>query len=883
MALLPPVYAELRASTSDFQAKMGAAKATMTDLAGGASSLGSKITSFAQKVTEFAAAGAAAVAVVSVKLAGDFQSATEHLVTDAGESQQAIGLITKGILDMAGKVGQTPQQLANALYSIESSGFHAAAGLTILQAAAEGAAAGGTDTQTVVSALAPALHDYGLSASSAVSVTNQLIAAVSQGNIHLSDLASALATVLPAASAAHVSLAQVLGAVSTLTVAGQSAQESTLMVADTIKGISQPSNVARQALEQMGVSSVNLSQNLGKAGLTGSIDTVVEAILQHMGPSGLVLEGAFNKSKLAASDLQTMLASMSPSVRALALQFESGKLTMSQFRKEIPTSDYGMISQFEALYNTVNGFSTSLKNGSAASTTFLGELSKVFGNAIVARSALELSGASADYFAGAVKHVTAAAGDTKTVQGFAEISKTFNFQLQQVKATAEALAVRLGDYLIPKIQELGRWLQSGITWLDKHRGAAADLAKVVGGVLATAVGITAVNALVKFEHAGASALRTVTSLVLKIHNLGQASKDSTGPTAGLAGATGKQGEAAGPAATNTGNLAGAEQRQGANAATAEGPTTTLGGEMATEGEEAGAAAGETNALADAEVRLRDTGGATLVPVGGKPTGEPKPTVNPLSEEEAVGGGLGAGQLLKKLPGLATRFAVGVAEGVIATAAAHKLTEHWKASSDVADKTLQKLSTEGGLPGLVGKASKVPVFGSSVKFAADLGVGGVDWYRHVFEHQGSTITGTAPGVGKIVASAGPTRAQLDEAQKEQENRLLYLTPGMGQKPGTIGPVTGTQLETGPNTITGVEPGLGRVVASRGPIASSVVTTPVTNHVTVTVNVDARGATASDATVIAMKTAEAVRVAGLRRARSTGNLLSTRAGTNVGSQR
>jgi len=92
----------------------------------------------------------AAIAVVAVatglfvaaKAAGDFQNKMTALKTGAGELQGNMALVSDGILKMAGQVGESAGALADGMFMIESAGYHGAAGLQVLQAAAEGARVG---------------------------------------------------------------------------------------------------------------------------------------------------------------------------------------------------------------------------------------------------------------------------------------------------------------------------------------------------------------------------------------------------------------------------------------------------------------------------------------------------------------------------------------------------------------------------------------------------------------------------------------------------------------------------------------------------------------------------------------------------------------------
>src|SRR5262249_40871564 len=127
------------------------------------------------------AGAAGAIGLASIHMAADFESATTRLVTSAGEVQSNLASVRQGILDMAGQVGDSADQLAAALYVIESGGQHGADGLTVLRAAAEGAKTENADLTTVADAVTSVLQDYHLKASDAARVTSELVAAVGAG------------------------------------------------------------------------------------------------------------------------------------------------------------------------------------------------------------------------------------------------------------------------------------------------------------------------------------------------------------------------------------------------------------------------------------------------------------------------------------------------------------------------------------------------------------------------------------------------------------------------------------------------------------------------------------------------------------------------------
>lgn len=182
---LPPVVAVLTASSGDFITKLGEAKAAMKDVSDTGSSHFSKLSSVGGAALAGIAGAAVAVGGVSIKMASDFQTATTQLVTGAGESKKNIDMVRQGILSMAGEVAQTPMQLAQGMFLIESAGYHGAAGLQVLKAAAEGAATGGAQMSSVADALTTAMHDYNIPADHANQVTSALIETVASGKTHL--------------------------------------------------------------------------------------------------------------------------------------------------------------------------------------------------------------------------------------------------------------------------------------------------------------------------------------------------------------------------------------------------------------------------------------------------------------------------------------------------------------------------------------------------------------------------------------------------------------------------------------------------------------------------------------------------------------------------
>lgn len=216
--------------------------------------------------------------VATVKVAGDFQESTTQLVTGAGESEKALGMVRNGLLNMAGQVGVSAADLSKGLYLIESAGFHGAAGLNILKVAAEGAKVGNADMETVANSVTSALKAYHKPASDAASVTNTLIATVAHGKTHMQDLASSLGNVLPISAALHVPLSEVGGAMATMTAQGTNAAKAATALRFLMMNLVNPTHKAASAMQDVGLTSKQVADTLSHKGINAALTLMTDAV-----------------------------------------------------------------------------------------------------------------------------------------------------------------------------------------------------------------------------------------------------------------------------------------------------------------------------------------------------------------------------------------------------------------------------------------------------------------------------------------------------------------------------------------------------------------------------------------------------------------------------
>ena len=105
-----------------------------------------------------------------------------------------------------------------------------------------------------------------------------------------------------------------------------------------------------------------------------------------------------------------------------------------------------------------------------------------------------LTGASSKAYETNVKNIGSVLdGSSSSVQGFSKTQGDLKFQLDQAKASADALAIGFGDFLMPKVMDLEHAMVDSVQWFEKHKMVAEALAGAIGVTLAGAVGVFTVD------------------------------------------------------------------------------------------------------------------------------------------------------------------------------------------------------------------------------------------------------------------------------------------------------------------------------------------------------------------------------------------------------
>jgi len=403
------------------------------------------------------AAAGAAVTYESIKMAGNFQSQMNLLVTAAGESSSAISGMGRQVMQIARDTGTSTTQLTAGLYNLEKAGYRTSAATHVLGIASEGARAEGANLATVVSGLTSVMQSYHVPASGAVNVMNEIIAAAGSSKTNMESFAGALATVIPIASAAHISFAEVGGAIATLTQHGTSANEATQELANLIRNLQAPSQVAQRAMNQLGLSITGIQQGLSnpKIGLQGTLDKIITTLGHHLGPAGLVAVSAFRQSQSATRDLRIEIDHMPSSLAKLSRGLIDGSVTHFQYLKAIRGTNnetYQLGRSFLQTITQASGFNSLLRSGSPAAQTFAGALKQLTGGSVGLNTTLQLTGENMPGLEARINRISEAARHGgQHIETWGHVQQSFNVEMGRLRQVVDTAFISIGQKMLPAI------------------------------------------------------------------------------------------------------------------------------------------------------------------------------------------------------------------------------------------------------------------------------------------------------------------------------------------------------------------------------------------------------------------------------------------------
>lgn len=427
--------------------------------------------------------GFVAATVDATKAAGDFQVQLVRLETVGGELPRNLKTIHDGLMDLASTTGWNPTELATGMLKVEQAGYRGAEALTVMKAAAQGAAEEGIGLDEAANAVTTTLHDYHLGADQAATVTSKMIEAVRLGKTTFADFTGALHNVEPTASAVGESLSDLLSVMGMLTQSGMHADQASQNLNHALSSLGTIQPKQREMLAALGLDPRQIPQDIRSKGYIGTAQEIRGAVDRRLGPDGNVILDAFENNPASQAWEKEQYGKLSPSEQAVADRIMQGQLSQKEFRKSrggLGVTEARIVDQWLTTHENNQGFDRVLKSLNTDQLGQLQALQTAVGGQDNARTLLQVTDQNNPE---AVQHrqqiANAQADPSGNVMEFQRSQENFNAQWKDLKASIDALKIEFGEDFLPTATKWVKSVETGVHWMQQHRELVKDLVEDV--------------------------------------------------------------------------------------------------------------------------------------------------------------------------------------------------------------------------------------------------------------------------------------------------------------------------------------------------------------------------------------------------------------------
>lgn len=298
-----------------------------------------------------------------------FDQTLQQIINLTGVAREEVAGMRDRVLELAGETARSPQELAQALYFLLSSGLDARAALDALEASAKAAAVGLGQTQTVADAVSTVMNAYGQATTDAAQVTALLLAAVREGKAEADAFAGAIGRVVPVAATMGVSFDQVAAALASMTQVGLSTEEAVTALRAIFVDLLNPSKQAEEVLRRYGLTAEQLRQVLRERGLLALLELLRQAFQGNESELSQVLDnvraltGGLNLMGRDAEQVRGVFERLSKTTRdELGAAFEEVRKSVSfQFAQALAQLATAAVQLGEAMEPGIRALASALR------------------------------------------------------------------------------------------------------------------------------------------------------------------------------------------------------------------------------------------------------------------------------------------------------------------------------------------------------------------------------------------------------------------------------------------------------------------------------------------------------------------------------------------
>lgn len=443
---------------------------------------------------QFAVLGGATTALVGtlgmlVRQHGETEQTFARMRTVTGATTEEMEELRSTAIQLGTDLPVSVSQSASALEQLAFAGFEAEEAISAAHGVANLAAASSMQVDEAARAAASAVRMFGMEAEDTTQVTASMAAIFSESTTSIRELNSVIERAGPAADAAGVSFNQLAAAAGVMADNGIRASKAGTALENTIRRIATGSGQAEEALEELGLSIDDLTDEEGGLNdLAGTIQTIGAEVQD--------IEDRYEQLAVA-----TELAGERGARALLPLLRNSEDLQEklgAQFRSEVRASigelarltDDELEGVEQALEMDVDADDITPHQVLQRLEHFADEGESVEEVAVRMQAALNISSEAAEQFATAL--VTGEASAEELAEGIGDATTASELAAEQMDTTAgsveflrssiSAFTFAVHSGASPAIKSFNQLLASGIGVVNEHEEVGAALGATMVGV-----------------------------------------------------------------------------------------------------------------------------------------------------------------------------------------------------------------------------------------------------------------------------------------------------------------------------------------------------------------------------------------------------------------
>ena len=421
-----------------------------------------------------------------------------------GESPRNVAAITQAAWNQSLETGLNPAEISKLYPQIEQATnpltggrYRGQEAVDVVNTALKLGKVAHIDPNEAAQGLTTGMFNYRVGPQGASGMANLLAQGLAGFKGSAADYFEAQHTVDPIAAQAGIGAPEALAAIDAMSQTGQSAQQSATSFRSLLKSIAAPNSMVSSALQQIGLNPQDLSVNLSKVGLGGTLSQITNAIAAQQGPNGAVVLNAMANKPLMEQQQAQIADLLSPKAReyiespdfqqSLVSGFKARSILQKAGNDGLSNSDMPLIEQWLAQQKKIMGASDVLKRNQPLQESLLAAYTQAFGTKDAAQSALMMAGSPE-----ALTAYQKQTGDLSNAQNnpnafeesFKKAMEPDIEKWHQLGQSVGKLSEEIAHALLPTIGTIVDKFKDMLQFLDQHHTAEQALIDAMLGLAA---------------------------------------------------------------------------------------------------------------------------------------------------------------------------------------------------------------------------------------------------------------------------------------------------------------------------------------------------------------------------------------------------------------